>query len=81
MVMQGVTWYGRDANGMVIRQLRSPRATWANPGWKLETPQGFDVKTITTQKILPATIVAKGIDPAQTFIDRQAHQLRRLPPW
>ena len=20
-------------------------------------------------------------DPAQTFIDRQAHQLRRLPPW
>jgi HPr kinase/phosphorylase len=24
---------------------------------------------------------AKGIDPAQTFIDRQAHQMRRLPPW
>jgi len=23
----------------------------------------------------------KGFDPAQTFIDRQAHQLRRLPPW
>ena len=68
MVMQGVTWYGRDANGMVIRQLRSPRATWANPGWKLETPQGFDVKTVTTQKILPSTIVAKGIDPAQIAI-------------
>ncbi|MEV8522053.1 HPr(Ser) kinase/phosphatase [Dyella marensis] len=24
---------------------------------------------------------SKGIDPAQTFIDRQAHQMRRLPPW
>ena len=22
---------------------------------------------------------SKGIDPAQTFIDRQAHQMRRLP--
>ncbi len=24
---------------------------------------------------------AKGIDPAQTFMDRQAHQMQRLPPW
>ncbi|MBL0028160.1 MAG: HPr(Ser) kinase/phosphatase [Rhodanobacteraceae bacterium] len=24
---------------------------------------------------------SKGIDPAQTFIDRQAHQMRRLSPW
>lgn len=24
---------------------------------------------------------SKGIDPAQTFIDRQAHQLQKLPPW
>ena len=24
---------------------------------------------------------SKGIDPAQTFIDRQAHQMRRKPPW
>jgi hypothetical protein len=23
----------------------------------------------------------KGIDPAQTFLDRQAHQMRCLPPW
>ena len=23
----------------------------------------------------------KGVDPAQTFIDRQAHQLRRQSPW
>jgi HPr kinase/phosphorylase len=23
----------------------------------------------------------KGIDPAQTFLDRQAHQMRRQPPW
>ena len=23
----------------------------------------------------------KGLDPAQTFIDRQAHQMQRLPPW
>lgn len=24
---------------------------------------------------------SKGIDPAQSFIDRQAHQMRQLPPW
>jgi len=24
---------------------------------------------------------SKGIDPAQTFIDRQAHQMRRASPW
>ncbi len=24
---------------------------------------------------------SKGIDPAQTFIDRQAHQMQKLPPW
>ena len=24
---------------------------------------------------------SKGFDPAQTFMDRQAHQMRRLPPW
>ena len=23
----------------------------------------------------------KGIDPAQTFMDRQAHQMRRQAPW
>jgi HPr kinase/phosphorylase len=24
---------------------------------------------------------SKGVDPAQTFIDRQAHQMRRQSPW
>lgn len=24
---------------------------------------------------------SKGIDPAQTFMDRQAHRMRQLPPW
>ena len=36
-----------------------------------------DPKTVRTA----TGVLVKGIDPAQTFIDRQAHQMRRLPPW
>jgi lipopolysaccharide export system permease protein len=37
MVMQDVTFYRRDANDMIREQIRSPRATYADPGWRLES--------------------------------------------
>src|SRR3546814_8770755 len=43
VVLTGVTFYRRDANDMIVEQLRSPRATYANPGWKLEKPVRFEV--------------------------------------
>ena len=66
-VMERVTWYRRDAAGMVVEQIRSPRATFAAPGWRLETPTAFDVATAETRQ-LPATVLAREIDPAQVAI-------------
>ena len=65
--MEGVTWYRRDAAGTIIEQVRSPRATYANPGWRLETPVRFIVAT-TRQETLPATVVAPGVTPDQVAI-------------
>jgi lipopolysaccharide export system permease protein len=63
-VLERVTYYRRDANGIVIEQLRSPRATFAAPGWRLEAPVRFDVAKAVTER-LPATVVAHGVDAAQ----------------
>lgn len=67
--LEGVTWYRRDAAGMVIEQLRSPRGSYAGPGWKLENPVRFDVAT-TTQRSEPSQVIAKSVSPAQLAIGR-----------
>lgn len=67
MVLQGVSWYRRDAQGMVVEQIRSPRATFAGPGWRLETPERFEVKTTTTQR-LGSLVIASGVEPGQIAI-------------
>ena len=80
MVMQGVSWYRRDAQGMVVEQLRSPRGTFANPGWRLETPTRFDVKDTATQK-LGSLVIAADVEPSQVAIssvDADAQSLFEL---
>jgi lipopolysaccharide export system permease protein len=67
MVMTGVTFYRRDANDMVVEQLRSPRATYANPGWKLEKPVRFAVAGTRTTQLATAT-VAPGITPRKVVL-------------
>ena len=62
MHMAEVTWYLRDAQGRVIERIVSPAATWANPGWRLESPQRFQVQTTTTGPIAPL-IVAPLLTP------------------
>lgn len=66
-VLEGVSWYRRDEQGMVVEQLRGPRATFAAPGWRLESPTSFDVQSITTRQLGPV-VIGKGIDPAQIAI-------------
>jgi lipopolysaccharide export system permease protein len=66
-VMEGVSWYRRDGQGIITEQVRSPRATYAGPGWKLESPVRFDVRTTTTQQV-PSLVIAKDLDPAQVAI-------------
>ena len=67
MVMQQVTYYRRDADGMIVEQLRAPRATYAGPGWRLENPTRFDAKAIASSRLASA-VVAKGITPQRIAI-------------
>jgi len=69
MVMQGVTWYRRDAGGMIAEQLRSPRASFAAPGWRLETPTRFDVKSAASQRIGPV-VVARELGPEEVALSK-----------
>ncbi len=68
-VMEQVTYYRRNDDGMVVEQLRSPRATYADPGWTLETPVRFETETTATQQLATAT-VAKGIAPSRIEISK-----------
>jgi len=67
--MDGVTWYQRDAAGIVTRQIRSARATFANPGWRLDDAVQFDVPDTVAQPI-GSIVLAKGVTPAQVEISK-----------
>ena len=67
--MRGVTYYRRDEKGMIVEQMRADRATYASPGWRLENPARFDVKTAQASKP-GAILVARGITPAQIRISK-----------
>jgi lipopolysaccharide export system permease protein len=67
--MADVTWSRRDDQGMVLEQIRAPLATWANPGWKLDHPRGFEVAA-TRQQALAPLVVAPGVSPAQVAISK-----------
>ncbi|WP_082190162.1 HPr(Ser) kinase/phosphatase [Frateuria defendens] len=42
---------------------------------------GRNLAVLVEAAVRSHMLKSKGIDPAQTFIDRQAHQMRRLQPW
>ncbi|MEJ2457046.1 MAG: LPS export ABC transporter permease LptG, partial [Novosphingobium sp.] len=67
MVLTGVTFYRRDADDMIVEQLRSPRATFADPGWKLEKPVRFEVAGTKTTRLATAT-VAQGLTPGKVTL-------------
>lgn len=69
IIMTGVTWYRRDNGGMVVEQLRSDRASYAAPGWRLENPRRFEVRT-TMQQQLGNQVVGAGISPAQVMVGK-----------
>lgn len=67
--MENVTWYRRDATGMVLEQVRSPSATYAAPGWKLDAPKAFTVAS-TSSAVLGPMVVAKSVLPSQVAISK-----------
>jgi len=58
--MEGVTWYRRDANMMIAETVSAPRATFANPGWKLDRPVRFDAQS-TMQTPLASMVVGRDV--------------------
>ncbi|HUD27300.1 MAG TPA: LPS export ABC transporter permease LptG [Novosphingobium sp.] len=69
LTLNGVTFYRRDANDMIVEQLRADKATYLNPGWKMDRPVKFDVPGTTTTRLASAT-VAPGITPAKIYISK-----------
>ncbi|AKH42595.1 lipopolysaccharide export system permease protein [Altererythrobacter atlanticus] len=57
-VMEDVTFYQRDDNGMMLRQWRGSRATYANPGWMLEDPEVFNVGPAEERALDEPTLIA-----------------------
>jgi len=79
-VMENVTYYRCNSAGIVYEQLRSARASFANPGWKLESPVRFDVATAETTRTR-SLVVASEITPDDLLIskvDAEAQSLFEL---
>lgn len=72
-VLGGVTFYERDEAGMISRQITGSRATWANPGWRVEDAEIFTVATAQTTRAAAPVVVAPG-----TTLDQIA--LRKVDP-
>ena len=62
--LTGVTYYRRSPQGMIIEQLRSPRATYAGPGWRMEDAVRFDVQSAGTQEN-DSVVVGEALTPEQ----------------
>ena len=66
-VLEGVTWYVRDERGMIVEQVRGPRARFANPGWRIEQPVRFDVRS-AQQRVIAPLVVAPELTPADMHV-------------
>ena len=67
--MSGVSWYRRDAAGMIVEQIRSPAATFAAPGWRFDAPVRFAVDGAAAEKLAPL-VLARGVTPAQVALSK-----------
>ncbi len=67
-LMEEVTWYSRDPQGMLSEQLRADRATYAAPGWKLENVERFDVSAADTSTS-DTVIIGEGLTTAQIELE------------
>jgi lipopolysaccharide export system permease protein len=69
-VLRGVTFYERDENDAIVRQLRAPLARFADPGWRLEGATRFDVGAVRASEPAGPVVVARGITLDQLLIRR-----------
>lgn len=77
--MRNVTYYQRDPRGMIQRELRSDSATWANPGWRLDSPQVFDVRTAAATRLGGPLVVGKELTLNQVALGKVDPDAEPLP--
>ena len=70
MRMTGVSWYRRDPTGMVTEIVRAAGAGFANPGWKLERAETFDVQSARRTPVTGPAIYARSLEPAQVTLSK-----------
>jgi HPr kinase/phosphorylase len=70
----GLTRLTGDVGHREIFEVQVPMIT-------IPVAPGRNLAVLVEAAVRNHMLKSKGIDPAQTFIDRQAHQMRRLPPW
>jgi lipopolysaccharide export system permease protein len=67
-VMSDVTFYERDEDGMITRQIRGSRATFADPGWSIEDPRVFEVGAARATEPEGPLVVAAALTPSQVAV-------------
>ncbi len=64
LLLRGVTFYRRSAQGSLSEQIDAETARYAGPGWRLENVKRFDVATATSSRT-DAMVVAPGLGLSQ----------------
>jgi lipopolysaccharide export system permease protein len=80
-VMQGITFYERDASLMIRRRILADSARYTGQGWLLARPQVFEVDNATSAPAPAALVVAPGLTPDRLDIravNPDAEPLRQL---
>lgn len=80
--MRNVTWYQRSPEGMIVEQIRAPRASYAGPGWNLYEAERFEVQSaggqsveevVVGEELTPEQVDLAKVDPdTQSFWDLSA---------
>ena len=69
-VLHGITYYERDENDMIVRQIRADRAVYANPGWRLDNSRSFDVSSAVETPASGPITVGEGVGLDQLTLSR-----------
>ena len=60
--MHDVTWYRRSPEGTIVEQVDADSATYANPGWRLDKVERFDVASASSSG-QASMVVSEGLTP------------------
>ncbi len=77
-VFRDVTFYERDANGMILRQVSADTASFAAPGWRMAEASAFTVASAQTEA-LDEVVIAAGVELSQIELGRVDPDAETLP--